>query len=97
MGAEVEVSIKQPWAEINTKLDALIEKVNAATIPNIIKQRLLDKLEYAKELKENAKIECEAGNFEGAKKKLGGRISPKDKASFLKDSAEIIEKIEHKC
>jgi len=111
-----------PWAEINEELDALIVNVSAAPMPNIIKQRLLDKLEYAKELKDNAKEECEAGNFDGATKKLGvaksqvesfasmvkitRRISHEDKASFLKDSAEIKEKIqalieyietEHKC
>ncbi len=99
-----------PWVDINKELDELIEKVDAATMPNIIKQRLIDKLEYAKALKDNAKEECEAGNFEGALKKLGvaksqvesfasmvkitRRISPADKASFLADSSEIIGKID---
>jgi hypothetical protein len=98
------------WQEINAKLDALIVNVTAAEMPNIIKQRLIDKLEYAKVLKENAKEECEAGNFEGATKKLGvaksqvesfasmvkitRRISPADKASFLADSTEIKAKID---
>ena len=98
------------WAEINTKLDALIDDVNAAGIkPSIIERRLIDKLKYAKELKDNAKEECEAGNSEGATKKLGvaksevesfasmvritRRISAVDKASFLADSTEIIKKI----
>ena len=60
-------------------------------------------------MKDNAKEECEAGNFEGATKKLGvaksqvksfesmvkitRRIKPEDKASFLADSAEIKGKI----
>jgi beta-xylosidase len=101
---------EDPWAEINEELDALIAKVNNADMPNIIKQRLIDKLEYAKALKENAKEECEAGNFDGATKKLGvaksqvesfasmvkitRRIEPTDKASFLADAAEIIGKID---
>jgi PKD repeat protein len=99
-----------PWAEINNELDALIEKVNAADMPNIIKQRLVDKLGYAKALKDNAHEECEAGNFDAATKKLGvaknqvesfasmveitRRISVVDKASFLANAAEIIEKID---
>ena len=65
----------------------------------------LTKFSYAKELKDNAKEECEAGNFDGAKKKLSvakdqvesfasmveitRRISAVDKASFLADLAEI--------
>jgi hypothetical protein len=79
-------------------------------MPNIIKQRLLDKLEYAKALKENAHEECLAGNFDAATKKLGvamsqveafasmvkitRRISPADKASFLADAASITGKID---
>jgi len=110
------------WHEINKELDSLEGNVSNATMPSIIQRRLVDKLEYAKELKENAKIECEAGNFAGATKKLGvaksqvgsfasmvkitRRISAADKASFLKDAAEIKGKIqalieyietEHKC
>jgi len=65
---------------------------------------------YAEELKHNAKEECEAGNFEGAKKKLSvaknqvesfasmvritRRISAADKESFLAEAAEIIDKID---
>jgi parallel beta-helix repeat protein len=98
------------FAEINAKLATLIDDVSAADMPDIIKQRLLDKLEYAKELKENAKEEYEAGNFAAATKKLGvaksqvesfesmvkitRRISPADKASFLADSTKIIGKID---
>jgi len=114
--------VEDPWGEINKELDELIEKVNAADMPNIIKRRLIGKLEYAKVLKDNAKIECEEGNFDYATKKLGvaknqmesfermvkrtRRISPADKASFLTESAKIIEKIdelvryietEHRC
>ena len=79
-------------------------------MPNIIKQRLIDKLEYVKELKENAKEECEAGNFDAATKKLGvaknqvesfasmvkitRRISAVDKASFLAESVLIKGKID---
>ena len=71
---------------------------------------MIDKLEYAKELKDNAKEECEAGNFEGAKKKLAvaksqvesfasmvritRRISAADKASFLADATAIIAMID---
>jgi PKD repeat protein len=103
------IGITDRWAEINYELNALITKVNTAEMPDIIKRRLIDKLEYAKELKENAKIECEAGNFDGATKKLGvaksqvqsfasmvkitRRISPEDKASFLAESTEIIGNI----
>jgi len=111
-----------PWADLNKELDALIEKVNAADMPYKIKWKLIIKLECAKVLKDNAKIECEEGNFDYATKKLGAakklmesfehmvketsRISPADKASFLAESAKIIEKIdelieyietEHKC
>jgi len=98
------------WAEINKELDELIEEVDAAAMPNIIKNRLIGKLEYAKALKDNAKEECEAGNFDGATKKLGvaknqvesfasmvritRRISPADKESFLAESAKIITKID---
>ncbi len=105
--AEAEIDT---WAEIDKELDALIANVSAAGMPNIIKQRLIDKLEYAKELKDNAKEECEAGNFEAATKKLcvaksqvesfasmvriTRRISEEDKASFLADSTEIIVKID---
>ena len=94
-----------PWREINEELDALIVNVSAADMPNIIKQRLIDKLEYVKELKENAKEECEAGNFDAATKKLGvaknqvesfasmvkitRRISAADKASFLAESVSF--------
>ena len=104
------VECPDPWREINEELDSLKGNVSAATMPSIIKHRLIDKLEYAKALKENAKIECEAGNFDGATKKLGvaksqvesfasmvkitRRISPADKASFLADSAEIKGKIQ---
>jgi hypothetical protein len=99
-----------PWKEINKELDALIGNVSNATMPNIIKQRLVDKLVYAKELKDNAHEECLADNFIGATKKLGvaknqvgsfasmveitRRISAADKASFLADATEIIGKIE---
>ncbi len=98
------------WHEINEELDALMVNVSAADMPNIIKQRLIDKLEYAKELKENAKIVCEEDNFDAATKKLGvaksqvesfasmvritRRISEADKASFLAESAKIITKID---
>ena len=98
------------WPVINKELDALKGNVSNATMPSIIKHRLVDKLEYAKELKDNAKEECEAGNFDGATKKLGvaksqvesfesmvritRRISPEDKASFLEKSAEIKWKID---
>ena len=99
-----------PWAKINKELDELIDDVNAATMPNIIKNRLIDKLEYAKALKDNAHEECLAGNFDAATKKLGvaknqvesfasivkitRRISAADKASFLADATEIIGKIQ---
>ena len=105
--AEAEIDT---WAEIGSELDALIDKVSAADMPNIIKRRLIGKLEYAKALKHNAKEECEADNFDGATKKLGvaksqvesfasmvkitRRISPADKAIFLAESAKIIEKIQ---
>ena len=98
------------WIGTNKELDKLIEKVDAATMPNIIKQRLIGKLEYAKKLKDNAKEEYEAGNVEAAKKKLGvaknqvesfesmvkitRRISPAYKKAFLKESALIKEKID---
>ncbi|MCK4734531.1 MAG: hypothetical protein KAT65_18895 [Methanophagales archaeon] len=99
------VKCPDPWREINEELDALIVNVSAADMPNIIKQRLIDKLEYVKELKENAKEECEAGNFDAATKKLGvaknqvesfasmvkitRRISAADKASFLAESVSF--------
>ena len=98
------------WEQINEELDDLKGNVTAAPMPNIIKQRLIDKLEYAKELKDNAKIECEAGNFDAATKKLSvaksqvesfasmvritRRISEEDKESFLEKSAEIKWKID---
>ena len=98
------------WTEINDELDELIAKVNNATMPNIIKRRLIDKLEYAKELKENAHEEYEAGNINAATKKLGvaksqvesfasmveitRRISEANKREFLRESAKIIEKID---
>jgi parallel beta-helix repeat protein len=98
------------WNEINTKLDALIDDVSVATMPNIIKNRLIDKLEYAKALKDNAHEECLADNFDAATKKLGvaksqvgsfasmveitRRISQEDKESFLADATEIIGKID---
>ncbi len=85
------------WQEINKELASLKGNVSAATMPSIIQRRLIDKLEYAKELKENAKEKCEAGNIEGATKKLSvakdhvesfanmveitSGISPEDKAS----------------
>ena len=106
----VQIEIKHPWAKINKKLNALIGDVNAATVPNILKQRLIDKLEYAKELKENAKEEYEACNVDAATKKLSvaknevesfesmvkitRRISQTDKDAFLKDSAEIKVKMD---
>ncbi|MGB3457704.1 MAG: DUF3344 domain-containing protein [Halobacteriota archaeon] len=107
----LEKSKQHPlWHEINEELDALISNVSAADMPNIIKRRLIDKLEYAKRLKENAKVVCEEGNFAGATKKLGvaksqvesfasmvkitRRISSADKASFLADSTEIKGEIE---
>jgi hypothetical protein len=105
-----EQIVPDDWAEINNELDALIGNVTNATMPNIIKNRLIDKLEYAKALKDNAHEECLAGNFDAATKKLGvaknqvesfasmveitRRISPEDKASFLADATEIIEDIE---
>jgi uncharacterized repeat protein (TIGR01451 family) len=110
--SEDTVTCKQNplWHEINKELDALIGNVSNATMPNIIKNRLVDKLEYAKALKDNAHEECEADNFDGATKKLGvaknqvesfasmveitRRISPEGKASFLADATEIIGKIE---
>ena len=122
--SEDTVTCKQNplWHEINRELDELIDKVSAADMPSIIKRRLIGKLEYAKVLKDNAKIECEDENFDYATKKLGvaknqmesfermvkrtRRISPADKASFLAESAKIIEKIdelikyiktEHRC
>jgi hypothetical protein len=98
------------WKDINKELASLKGNVSAATMPDIIKQRLIDKLVHAKELKDNAKIAYEAGNIEGATKKLGvaksqvesfasmvgmtRRISPADKASFLARSAEIKEKMD---
>ena len=104
------VECPDPWEEINEELDSLKGNVSNATMPSIIKHRLIDKLEYAKALKDNAKEECEAGNFDGATKKLGvaksqvesfasmvkitRRISSADKASFLADSAEIKGKIQ---
>ena len=105
--------VSQPpdlWTEINNELENLLNKVSAADMPNIIKQRVIDKLEFAKALKDNAKEEYEAGNIDGATKKLGvaknqvesfasmvkitRRISSEDKASFLADATEIIEKID---
>jgi hypothetical protein len=102
--------VPDDWAEINKELDALIGNVSNATMPDIIKQRLVDKLVYAKELKENAHEECLADNFDAATKKLGvaknqvgsfasmvkitRRISAADKASFLADATEIIGKIQ---
>ena len=102
--------VPDDWAEINKELDALITNVSAADMPDIIKQRLVDKLVYAKELKDNAHEECLADNFIGATKKLGvaknqvesfasmveitRRITPEDKASFLADATEIIGKID---
>ena len=94
-----------PWKEINEGLDERIAKVNAASMPNIIKHRLIDKLEYVKKLKESAKIAYEAGNNERIKKNLRvgknqvesfasmveitRRIKQADKASFLADSTAI--------
>ena len=105
--AEAEIDT---WAEINEELDALIEKVNSIDIANIIKHRLVDKLEYAKTLVGNARIAHETGNIEAATKKLGvaknqvesfasmvkitRRISPADKASFLADATAIITMID---
>ena len=98
------------WIGTNKELDELIGKVDAADMPNIIKNRLIDKLEYAKKLKDNAHEEYEAGNIEAAKKKLGvakdqvesfekivkitRRISPADKKEFLTESALIKAKID---
>jgi hypothetical protein len=109
-GGKVQEEIEDPWQEINRELDALIGNVSNATMPNIIKNRLVDKLVYAKELKDNAHEECLADNFVGATKKLRvaknqvesfasmvkitRRISPADKASFLADATEIIGKID---
>jgi len=109
-GFYYKVEIKDTWADLNEELDELIEKVDNAPMPNIIKQRLIGKLEYAKELKDNAKEEYEDGNVEAAKKKLGvaknqvesfesmvritRRISSEDKESFLAESAKIITKID---
>lgn len=99
-----------PWTEINKELDELTAKVNAATMPSIIKRILVDKLGYAKTSVENAKIAHEAGNDAQAKKYLGlskyqvksfenrvktsRRIKPEDKARFLEESAEIKVKIQ---
>ena len=109
-GGDIQEEIEDPWQEINRELDALIGNVSNATMPDIIKQRLVDKLVYAKELKDNAHEECLADNFIGATKKLGvaenqvesfasmveitRRISAADKASFLADATEIIGKID---
>ncbi len=109
-GGDILPEIEDHWQEINKELDALKGNVSNATMPNIIKNRLIDKLEYAEELKHNAKEECEAGNFDAATKKLGvaknevesfasmvritRRISSEDKESFLADAAEIIAKID---
>ncbi len=109
-GFYYKVEIKDPWADLNEELDELIEKVDNAPMPNIIKQRSIGKLEYAKALKDNAKEEYEDGNVEAAKKKLGvakgqvksfesmvriaRRIEPADKKEFLKESALIKEKID---
>ena len=106
----VDITVSSLWDKINEELDVLIEKVNATTMPNIIKNRLIDKLVYAKALKDNAHEECEAGNFDAATKKLGvaknqvesfasmvritRRISAADKASFLADATEIIGNID---
>lgn len=85
--------------------------MNAATImPNIIKRVLIDELEYAKTLKENAKIAHEAGNNVAAEKylrvaklrvesferivKVTRRISEADKKEFLRESALIKVKID---
>lgn len=98
-----------PWTEINAELDELTAKVNAATMPSIIKRILVDKLEYAKRLVENGKIAHEAGNDAQAKKYLGvaknkiesfehivkitRQIKPEDQEIFLRESAKIKERI----
>jgi uncharacterized repeat protein (TIGR01451 family) len=108
--ATADVTGIDPWKEINEGLDELIDDVNAASMPNILKHRLIGKLEYVKKLKESAKMAYEAGNNERVKKYLGvakngvgsfesmvkisRRISKADKTSFLAQSAEIKEKID---
>ena len=98
------------WDDVIDELDELIAKVDAATMPDTLKESLIGKLEYAKTLVENAEILYEAGNVAGAKKTLGvaksqvesfasmvettSQISPEDKAIFLDDAAEIIAKID---
>lgn len=99
-----------PWKDINEELDELIKKVKAATMPSTIKQSLVDRLEHAKTLMENAKTAHEAGNDAQAKNYLGvaksqvgffesmvkitRRISETDKKEFLRESSKIIEKID---
>ena len=68
----MKLADEDPWADINEELDALIDDVNAADMPYKIKQKLIRKLEDAKVLKDNAKIEFEEGNFDYATKKLSG-------------------------
>jgi hypothetical protein len=98
------------WKEINKELDELTAKVNAATMPSIIKRILVDRLEHAKTSVENAKIAHEAGNDAQAKKYLGvaknqiesfehmveitRKIKPEDKEIFLRESAKIKEKMD---
>jgi predicted glutamine amidotransferase len=102
--------MQDPWTEINKELDELAAKVNAATMPSIIKRILVDRLEYAKTSVENAKIAHEAGNDAQAKKYLGvaknqiesfehmvkitRQIKPEDKEIFLRESAKIKEKMD---
>ena len=99
-----------PWKEINDELDELIKKVKAATMPSTIKPSLVDRLEHAKTLMENAKTAHEAGNDAQAKTYLGvaksqvgffesmvkitRRISEADKKEFLRESSKIMEKID---
>jgi parallel beta-helix repeat protein len=98
------------WTKINKELDELIAKVNAATVPSIIKRILVDRLEHAKTSVENGKIAHEAGNDAQAKKNLGvaknqiesfehmveitRQIKPADKEIFLRESAKIKEKMD---
>ena len=110
VGFKAPIPKPDPWVEINEELDALIDMVNNATMPNFIKKGVAYKLQYAKILKEKAKKAHEAGNDVAAKKYLGvaknrvelfesevkitRRISETDKEEFLRESALIKEKID---
>jgi parallel beta-helix repeat protein len=98
------------WVEINEELDSLIEEVSAATITRNVKRTLVNKLEDAKALKDEAHEQYEAGNIKNAKKDLrkakqkvelfentvnkSKEISQADKESFIEKSGEIKDKID---